>query len=196
GQGKLVLVAGLAGMVASALSMGSSAYLAAKSEKEVMDSELQRERVEIEEDPDEEKRELELIYKLKSFSDEEAAMLVDRLSKNPEDMLTTLAHEELGISRSSLPNPWTSMASASLSTAIGAAIPLAPFFFMSGMPAVYASLIISLLAHFAVGALKSILTSRSWFSSGMEMTLVGVIVSVATYGLGKLLEGMGLPMTG
>ncbi len=196
GGSGLVLVAGLAGMLASALSMGSSAYLAAKSEKEVIESELAREREEILEEPEEERRELELIYKLKGFSDEEVDILVDRLSKNPEDMLSTLAHEELGISHSSAPNPWTSMFSSMISTAIGASVPLIPFFFTTGMPAVVAALVISLMAHFAVGALKSLLTTRHWFTSGLEMTSVGVIVSVATYILGRLLGQAGLPGAG
>lgn len=192
GGSRIVLVAGLAGMLASSLSMGASAYLAAKSEKEVIDSELERERQEIVEEPAEERRELELLYLLKGLSDSEAASLADRLSKNPEGMLSTLANEELGISSSRTPNPWNSLLSSMISTALGACVPLIPFFFATGMPAVVAALIISLLAHFVVGVLKSMLTTRNWFASGMEMTVVGVIVSVAMYILGRLLEQSGL----
>lgn len=191
-SGSIVLVAGLAGMLASALSMGSSAYLAAKSEREVIEAELARERAEIEEEPEEEKREMELFYKLKGFSDAEAEVLVNRITASPEDMLSTMAHEELGISHASAPNPWASMVSATLATAAGAAVPLIPFFFTTGMPAVIIALVISLIAHFLVGVLKSLLTTRNWFASGMEMTLVGVIVSVATYLLGVLLSPTGL----
>ncbi len=192
GGSKLVLVAGLAGMLASALSMGSSAYLAAKSEREVIDAEMGRERKEIEEDPEEEQRELELFYRLKGFTKEEAAILVDRISKSPEDMLKTLAHEELGISHASAPNPWVSMVSAALSTAVGASVPLVPFFFFTGVQALVIALVISLLAHFFVGVLKSLLTTRNWLASGLEMTIVGVIVSAATYLLGRLLSPTGL----
>lgn len=196
GGSSLVLVAGLAGTVAGALSMGSSAYLAAKSEKEVIEAELERERLEIAENPEEERRELELFYRLKGFSDEETAILVNRVSRSDEHLLQALAHEELGISHASAPNPLTSMVSATLSTTAGGLIPLIPFFFMTGMTAVAIALVISLLAHFAVGVLKSLLTTRNWFASGMEMTVVGVVVSVLTFALGKLLETMGLPGAG
>ena len=78
------------------------------------------------------------------------------------------------------------MASGGFSTLIGAFIPLIPFFFWSGMTAVIASFTLSLIAHFAVGAAKSIITVRAWWKSGMEMAVVGVIVAVVTYGLGLL----------
>lgn len=183
---EFVLVAGLAGMVASAVSMGSGAYLAAKSEREVYEAELSREREEIETNPDEEREEMELFYQLKGFSEAESKTLVDRISQHPEQYLKTLAHEELGLSETSFPNPWKSLLSSSLSTALGAFIPLIPFFFARGYPAVIASLVISILAHFAVGAAKSLITTRSWWASGLEMTVVGIIAGVITYALGSL----------
>ncbi len=180
----IVLISGLAGMLASALSMGSGAYLATKSEREVYEAEIERERGEIEEDPEEEREELSLMYQLKGFSEDEANLLATRLSEQPEQFLRTLAHEELGLSEESFPNPWTSALSAMLSTAIGAFIPIIPFFFMSGIPAILAAAGISLLAHFLVGAAKTLVTGRSWLSSGTEMTVVGAIEAVITYALG------------
>jgi vacuolar iron transporter family protein len=188
---EFVLVAGLAGMVASAISMGSGAYLAAKSEREVYEAELSRERDEIEANPDEEREELELFYQLKGFSEEESKTLVKRIQQHPEQYLKTLAHEELGLSETSFPNPWKSLLSSSLSTALGAFIPLIPFFFASGYPAVAASLGISIIAHFAVGATKSLVTTRSWWASGMEMTVVGIIAGIITYALGTLFGAVG-----
>ena len=74
---------------------------------------------------------------------------------------------------------------------MGAIIPVIPFFFMQGIPAVITAAIVSLIAHFAVGAAKSLITVRSWWSSGMEMTIVGAIEGAVTYGLGVLLgKGM------
>ncbi len=180
----IVLISGLAGMLASALSMGSGAYLATKSEREVYEAEIDRERGEIEEDPEEEREELSLMYQLKGFSEDEANLLATRLSEQPEQFLRTLAHEELGLSEESFPNPWTSALSAMLSTAIGAFIPIIPFFFMSGVPAILAAAGISLVAHFLVGAAKTLVTGRSWLSSGTEMTVVGAIEAVITYALG------------
>jgi len=181
-----VVMAGLAGTFASALSMGSGAYLAAKSEREVYEAELYRERKELEESPEEEREELELFYQLKGFSPEEAKLLTDRLAQQPEQMLKTLAHEELGLSESQFPNPWVSGLSATLSTAVGAFIPLIPFLFVQGMPALVASGIISIIAHFAVGVAKSLVTTRSWWASGLEMTIVGVLVGAVTYAVGAL----------
>jgi VIT1/CCC1 family predicted Fe2+/Mn2+ transporter/rubrerythrin len=180
----IVLISGLAGMLASALSMGSGAYLATKSEREIYEAEIGRERGEIEEDPEEERTELSLMYQLKGFSEDEADLLATRLSEQPEQFLRTMAHEELGLSEDSFPNPWVSAVSAMISTAIGAFIPIIPFFFISGIPAIIAAAIISLVAHFLVGAAKTLVTGRSWLSSGTEMTVVGAIEAVITYALG------------
>jgi vacuolar iron transporter family protein len=189
GGSEVVLAAGLAGTLASALSMGSGAYLAAKSQREVYESEVARERREIEEDPHEEILELELFYQLKGFSAEESRSMAERLQKEPKQFLRTLVHEELGLSEETFPNPWRSTVSATISTAIGGFIPIIPFFFAIGMPAVIASFVISTLAHFIVGASKALVTTRSWWASGLEMTIVGVIEAAITYGLGLAFAG-------
>jgi VIT1/CCC1 family predicted Fe2+/Mn2+ transporter len=92
--------------------------------------------------------------------------------------------EELGLSEETFPNPWRSTLSATLSTAVGGFVPIIPFFFTVGMPAVVASFVISTGAHFAVGAAKSLVTTRSWWASGAEMTAVGIIEAAITYSLG------------
>ena len=189
GGSEVVLAAGLAGTLASALSMGAGAYLAAKSQREVYESEVTREQKEIEEDPHEELMELELFYQLKGFSPEEARGMAEHLQKDPKQFLRTLVHEELGLDATTFPNPWRSMTSAGVSTAIGGFIPIIPFFFTVGMPAVIASFIISTLAHFVVGASKSLVTTRSWWASGTEMTLVGILEAAITYGLGVAFAG-------
>jgi vacuolar iron transporter family protein len=184
GGSEVVLAAGLAGTLASALSMGAGAYLASKSEREVYESEVARERAEIEEDPHEELLELELFYQLKGFSAEEARSMAEKIQKEPKQFLRTLVHEELGLAEENFPNPLKAMLSATVSTAIGGFIPIIPFFFTVGMPAVIASFVISTLAHFAVGAAKSFVTTRSWWASGTEMTIVGIAEAAITYGLG------------
>jgi predicted membrane protein (TIGR00267 family) len=180
----------MAGMVASALSMGSGAYLATKSEHEMHEAQLARERREIEEDPEEERHELELIYRLKGFTPDEARLLVDRISQNKELFLNTLAHEELGISSESGSDPIMSAVSGGLSTAVGAIIPIIPFFFLTGYAAIITAAVVSLLAHFAVGAAKTLVTVRSWWSSGFEMTVVGAIEGVITYLVGIAFSGL------
>jgi vacuolar iron transporter family protein len=184
GGSEVVLAAGLAGTLASALSMGAGAYLASKSEREVYESEVARERTEIEEDPHEELLELELFYQLKGFSADEARSMAERIHKEPKQFLRTLVHEELGLSEETFPNPWRSTVSATVSTAIGGFIPIIPFFFTVGMPAVIASFIISTIAHFVVGASKALVTMRPWWATGAEMTMVGILEAAVTYGLG------------
>jgi len=185
-NGEFVLLSGFATMVASALSMGSSAYLAMKSEREVYEAEVERERREIENNPKEEIEELELFYQLKGFTEDEARVMAHRLSEKPDQFLKTLVHEELGLSEETFPNEWRSAISALLSTAVGAAVPVLPFLFSSGMTALLISLVVSTAAHFLVGASKVLVTGRSWFKSGMEMTLVGLGEAAITYAIGLL----------
>ena len=183
-QQHYILIAGLAGMLASSLSMGAGAYLANKSEREIYEAEIAREKEEVEENPEEEIEEMALFYQLQGFAPEESQRMAERLAQSPEQMVQAMAQSELGLSQHRFPNPWTSASSAALSTAVGAFIPIVPFFFMSGFPAVVAAFAISIVAHFAVGAVKSLITIRSWWASGLEMTIVGVIEAVVTYGLG------------
>jgi predicted membrane protein (TIGR00267 family) len=187
---QFVLLSGIATAVASALSMGSGAYLATKSEREVYEAEIGRERREIEDHPEEEREELELFYQLKGFTPEEAKAMAERLAKQPDQMLKVLAHEELGLSERSFPNPMRSALSAMVSTAVGAVIPVLPFLFLSGMPALIVSFVVSTAAHFAVGALKVLVTGRSWLKSGTEMTLIGLGEAVLTYLIGRVIAPM------
>jgi VIT1/CCC1 family predicted Fe2+/Mn2+ transporter/rubrerythrin len=185
-NGEFVLLSGFACMVASALSMGSGAYLASKSEREVYEAEVERERHEIQNNPKEELEELELFYQLKGFTEDESKAMAARLSEKPDQLLKTLVHEELGLSEESFPNEWRSAISATISTAIGAAIPVIPFLFSSGMTALAISLVVSTIAHFLVGASKVLVTGRSWVKSGLEMTLVGLGEAGVTYVIGLL----------
>ncbi len=182
--GEAVLIAGLAGMLASALSMGSGAYLATKTEREVQEAEFRRERQELQMHPEEEEQEIGLFYQLKGVPEDEAKTLAKRLIAQPAAALKTLGSEELGLSQESYPNPWISAVSATLSTAAGAFIPIIPFFFTRGYPAIIASFAISTRAHFAIGAAKTVVTGLSAWRSGAEMTAVGLGEAIVTYLLG------------
>jgi VIT1/CCC1 family predicted Fe2+/Mn2+ transporter/rubrerythrin len=192
GDSKYVLLAGLSGMIASALSMGSGAYLAAKSQQEIYHAELTREREAIQMNGPEARELLSLYYQVKGLPEEDAHHMVNHIASDPEQLLRALASERLGSSEEALSNPLVSAGSGALSTAIGATIPIIPFFFLSGIQAVIAAAIISLAAHFAVGAAKSLITVRSWWSSGFEMTVVGAVEGAVTYGIGILLGKGGM----
>src|SRR6266480_932690 len=182
-QQHYILISGLAGMLASTLSMGAGAYLAAKSEAEVYEAEISRERAELEE--------MSLFYQLQGFTPEESQKMAERLAQQPEQFVQAMAQSELGLSEHRFPNQWTAATSAGISTAIGAFVPIIPFFFSGGVEAVIISFAINLVAHFAVGALKSLITIRSWWASGLEMTWIGVIVAVVTYSLGLAFGALG-----
>jgi VIT1/CCC1 family predicted Fe2+/Mn2+ transporter/rubrerythrin len=182
--GPAVLIAGLAGMLASSMSMGSGAYLATKTEREVQEAEIRREREELEQYPEEEEEELALFYQLKGVPEDEAKTLAARLIAQPESALKTLGSEELGLSEQTYPNPWIAALSATLSTAFGAFIPIIPFFFTEGYPAIIASFAISTLAHFSIGAAKTVVTGLSPWRSGTEMTIIGLGEALITYALG------------
>jgi len=192
GEAKYVLLAGISGMIASALSMGSGAYLAAKSEREIYDAEIAREREAIQMNMPEARELLSLYYQVKGLPEEDAQHMVNHIAADPGQLLRALASERLGTSEEALSNPLVSAGSGALSTAIGATIPIIPFFFMQGINAVIAAAVISLIAHFAVGAAKSLITVRSWWSSGFEMTVVGAVEGAVTYGIGILLGKGGM----
>jgi vacuolar iron transporter family protein len=192
GASHYVLLAGLSGMIASALSMGSGAYLAAKSEREIYDAEVAREREAIRMNEMEARELLSLYYQVKGLPQNDADNVVDHIARDPEQMLRALCAERLGTSEEALSKPFVSASSGALSTAVGAIIPVIPFFFMTGISAVIAAAIVSLAAHFAVGAAKSLITVRSWWSSGLEMTVVGAVEGAVTYGIGVLLGAGGL----
>jgi VIT1/CCC1 family predicted Fe2+/Mn2+ transporter/rubrerythrin len=187
GNAQYVLLAGLSGMIASALSMGSGAYLAAKSEREIYHAEITREREAIQMNGPEARELLQLYYQVKGLPEEDAIHMVNHIASDPEQLLRALAAERLGSSEEALSNPLVSATSGALSTAVGAIIPVIPFFFLQGIPAVIAAAVVSLAAHFAVGAAKSLITVRSWWSSGLEMTVVGAVEGAVTYGIGVLL---------
>ncbi len=183
-----VLTAGLAGAIASALSMATGAFLAERSEAEVHAANVERERQEIAEHPEEEKEELSLFYQLKGIDEKTADELAERMAQHPDAMLQALAAEEFGAGGQSGGNPGQAALAAGVSTGLGAIVPVIPFFFTTGTTAIVAAAIVSLIAHFMVGAAKSLVTLRSWWAAGLEMTLAGVIVGGATY-----LVGLALP---
>jgi VIT1/CCC1 family predicted Fe2+/Mn2+ transporter/rubrerythrin len=184
GGSSFVLTAGLFGAIASGLSMATGAFLAERSTSEVALANIEGERRELNEHPEEEKEEVSLFYQLKGLSKIEADQLAERLAQNQESMLQVLVTEELGGSKAEGSNPAQSAAAAGVSTFIGAMIPVLPFFWLHGVTAVATAAVVSLVAHFLVGAAKSLFTLRSWWSAGLEMTAAGVVVGGITYAVG------------
>ncbi|MBX7257007.1 MAG: VIT1/CCC1 transporter family protein [Candidatus Hydrogenedentes bacterium] len=185
-----IVLSGLAGMIADALSMGSSGYLASKSEQEVHDHEIAMEREEIRLMPDLEREELALIYEAKGMSPDQAKQLAEDMMKTPDRALEEMVREELQIGEqrtTPMKEAWTT----GIATAIGAFIPVAPFMVMSNaMHAAWVSFTIAMVSHFAVGAARSLFTGRGVFRSGFDMFLVGLGVAGIGYLFGYLLTGV------
>jgi VIT1/CCC1 family predicted Fe2+/Mn2+ transporter len=166
--------------------MATGAFLAERSEAEVAAANLERERQELAEHPEEEKEELSLFYQLKGIDEQTADELAERMARQPDAMLQALAAEELG-TRGTDSDPAQAALAAGVSTGVGAIVPVIPFMITTGTVAIIAAAIVSLIAHFLVGAAKSLVTLRSWWAAGLEMTLAGVIVGGATYAVGLAL---------
>ena len=183
-----VILAGVAGLIADALSMGSSGYLAAKSEQEVYANEIAMERDEIALMPEVERDELALIYEAKGMTTESARALATEVMADPKRMLQEQVQEELGIGdphMSPLREGWVT----GTATAIGALIPVFPFFFWTGATAIIISFAVSMASHWFVGAARSVFTGRSVFRSGLDMFVVGLGVAVVGYIVGDKVSG-------
>ena len=182
----LVVITGVAGALADALSMGSSGYLAAKSEAEVAARQIGIERDEMRLMPDLEEKELALILEVKGLSPAHARESAEAMMRDPQRALDTKVQEELGIQPPSV-TPLADGLVTGAATALGAIIPLVPFLLAPSGPAIWMSLSLSMAAHLGVGAARSIFTGRGLWVSGRDMFLVGFGVAAAAYLIGGLL---------
>ena len=182
----LVIVTGLAGTLADALSMGASGYLAAKSEAEVAARQIAVEKEEIRLMPDLEEQELAIILEMKGLAPHRARETANAMMADPQRALDTKVQEELGIQPPSV-TPLADGLVTGTATAFGAIIPLVPFLVMDMGSAIWVSLVVAMLAHFSVGAARSVFTGRGFWSSGRDMFLVGFGVAAAGYLIGGLL---------
>jgi VIT1/CCC1 family predicted Fe2+/Mn2+ transporter/rubrerythrin len=184
---KVILLTGFAGLLADALSMAASGFLASRSEQEVRDYHLSLEKAELEMMPKEEREEMVHFYMAKGLTREEAMPVADRLMQKPDVALTQLAREELGIDPEAQVNPLGEGLRTGIATGLGAIIPLIPFMFLSGQAAIWTGIAVAMIGHFAVGASRAVFTGRPALRSGMEMFVVGMGVALATYLLGLLI---------
>jgi VIT1/CCC1 family predicted Fe2+/Mn2+ transporter len=188
GGGRQVLLAGLAGLVAGACSMAMGEWLSVTSSRELYEKQIASEAEELEHAPEEEKEELVLIYEAKGVPTAQARALAERLLANKETALDTLAREELGVDPQELGgSPWQAAGASFLLFALGAAFPVAPFFFLRGSAAIVAALVVAGAALAAVGAATSLFTGRSLAFSALRQLVIGYAAAAVTFGLGRLL---------
>jgi vacuolar iron transporter family protein len=193
-QARTILLTGLAGLIAGACSMAIGEWLSVTSSRELSQREIDIEADELAHAPEEEKEELVLIYQAKGLEEAQARALADRLMANKDTALDTLAREELGVDPEELGgSPWAAAASSFALFSTGAIFPVAPFFWLDGLRAVGASVVLSGLALTAIGAGTSLFTGRSFAFSAVRQLGSGLAAAAITYGIGRLI---GVAVTG
>lgn len=179
-----VRLAGVAGLIAGSFSMAAGEYISMRAQSELMQRELDVERLAIWGSPETERRELAGIYRSRGLDADLAEELSTKMMQDPEIALETHAREELGINPAQTGNPFQAAASSFVTFSVGAFIPLLPWLFTTGTHATIWSLILGAIGALAVGAALSLFTGRSWiWSSGRQLLISGVAAAV-TYSVG------------
>ncbi len=182
-----ILLSGIAGLLAGAFSMGAGEFISVKSQREMFEHQIDLEKKELQQYPEEEAEELALIYQTKGLELEEARRLAHKIVSNPARALDTLAREELGLNLDELGSPYGAALFSFLSFSGGALIPLLPFLFAKHPNSLWISIGVTALALFGVGATLSLFTGRRALWSGLRMLLIGGMAGLATYVIGRLL---------
>jgi vacuolar iron transporter family protein len=183
---RIVLMAGLAEMLGGAVSMALAAFISARSQMEFYQSEVDRERYEINRFPEHERDEIRGIYKAKGFSGPLLDQIVEHITGDSERWADVMMREELGFTEDNFDSPLKSAIVVGGSYLIGATVPVAPYLFVPPPEGIALSVIVTVLVLFAVGAAKTIITARSWWRSGLESMLTGIAAGAVTYGAGRL----------
>jgi vacuolar iron transporter family protein len=185
---KGILVTGLAGLLAGALSMALGEWLSVQSSRELYQHQLDIEQRELVEVPEEEIEELTLIYQAKGIDGETARQLADRLISDKVMALDTLAREELGIDPKELGgSAWEAAITSFLLFAVGAIIPVVPYIYLTGLTGILVSAACSAVGLFIIGAVITLLTGRHPLISGFRQVLFGLITAAITFGIGRLI---------
>jgi len=183
-----VLMTGLAGMLAGALSMALGEWISVKSSQELSENQMQLEAEELEINPEGEKQEIALIYMAKGIPEEQARQMADAIMENKDQALDILVKEELGINADELKGSAMEAAYSSFFLFImGAIIPVIPFFFTTGFTAIVLSAAASACGLFGIGAAITLFTGKSVWFSGTRQVFFGLIAAAITYGIGSLI---------
>ena len=172
-------------------------YLAVKSQIEILQSEIKREEYEIENTPEEERKEIEEIYKSKGFAGEELNMVVNKITSNKGVWLKTMLTEELGLNLEILGNPIKGAIVMFISFLVGGILPILPYFIVktgliNNFTALLIAISMSLSSSFMIGAIKGRLAKKSWIKGGLEMSLLGTGIALLGYGIGSEMNNLGV----
>jgi VIT1/CCC1 family predicted Fe2+/Mn2+ transporter len=183
----VVLLSGIAGLLAGAFSMAAGEYVSVRSQREFHEYQMTLEREELDQYPQEEAAELAIIYQAKGFDAGQARQMADTLLQDPDRALDTLAREELGLNPDELGSPWGAAISSFFSFALGACLPVLPYLLLSGGNAFMGVVAVTAIALFGVGAAISLFTGRHAALGGLRMLLIGAAAGAATWTIGKAL---------
>lgn len=182
----VVRLAGLAGLVAGAFSMGAGEYVSMSAQSELLQHELDVERRELERHPDAETRELTRAYRRRGLADDDAERIARTIMSDPETALEVHAREELGVGPQGVGNPWQAAISSFVAFSAGALLPLLPWFFVEGTAAVLASIVLGAAAALVIGWTLAVFTGRSRPLSALRQLLIAIVAAAVTYGIGAL----------
>ena len=188
----LIILATLVAMFTGAKAMAVQNYLAVKSQRELLTSEINRENWEIENKPEDERKEIEDIYKAKGFTGNDLKMIVDKITSDKKVWLDTMLTEELNLNLEILGHPIKSALRMFGAFLVGGILPIIPFFFSSGVTPLFIAIGISLTASFVVGAVKSRMANTSLIKGGIEMAGLGTGIALIGYGVGSELASIGI----
>ena len=188
----LIILAALVAMFTGAKAMAVQNYLAVKSQRELLTSEINRENWEIENKPEDERKEIEDIYIAKGFSGKDLEMIVNKITSDKKVWLDTMLTEELNLNLEILGNPLKSALRMFGAFLVGGILPIIPFFFSSGITPLFIAIGISLTASFIVGAVKSRMANTSLIKGGIEMAGLGTGIALIGYGIGSELASIGI----
>ncbi|MGI0097771.1 MAG: VIT1/CCC1 transporter family protein, partial [Nitrosopumilaceae archaeon] len=188
----LIILAALVAMFTGAKAMAVQNYLAVKSQRELLTSEINRENWEIENKPEDERKEIEDIYKAKGFTGKDLEMIIDKITSDKKVWLDTMLTEELNLNLEILGNPIKSAFRMFGAFLVGGILPIIPFFFSSGFTPLFIAIGMSLTASFIVGAVKSRMANTSLIKGGIEMAGLGTGIALIGYGIGSELASIGI----
>ena len=184
---QLIVLTGVAGLLAGACSMAAGEYISMQSQREMFENQIAVEREEMRVMPEVEQEELAAIYRSKGIASADAKRIAAQLMEDPVKALDTKVREELGLDPDQLGSSWGAAIYSFISFSIGAIIPLVPFLVAHGDVAFIAALVASFVSLFAVGAAVSIVTGKSMLFSGLRQVLIGAAAAAVTYGVGTVI---------
>ena len=193
----VVILAALIGMFTGAKAMAVQNYLAVKSHREILESEIKREKFEIENMPDRERQEIEQVYRAKGFEGKELDMVVDKITSNKDVWLKTMLTEELGLNLDVIGSPVKGALIMFGAFLLGGILPILPYFvvkagLISSVTAIVVAIVMSIISSFVVGALKAKLAKKNWIKGGIEMAGLGTGVALVGFGIGSELASSGI----